>query len=99
MKIAVASTGNSTDAIISDQAGRAPYYLIYENGNLVETVDNPFKFGGGAGFAVAKMLADKKVDMFVAAQFGGNMEGALTERGVNYMAASGTAEEALKSMG
>ncbi len=98
MKTAVASTGKTVDSLISDQAGRAEYYLIYEDGNLVETIDNPFKVGGGAGFAVVKMLADKKVDTVLAGRFGVNMEEALKERGLNFNIADGTAEEAIESM-
>ena len=64
-------------------AGRAPYFLIYEDGKLVKTIKNPFAVGGGgAGFAVAKMLKDENVDAVVAGHYGENMSGALKEKGV-----------------
>ncbi len=37
MRIAIASTNENPDSEISNQAGRAPYWLIYENEKLIET--------------------------------------------------------------
>lgn len=95
MKIAIATIGKKQDAEVSKRAGRAPYYLIFnEEGELIETILNPFAFGGGgAGFAAAKMLADKAVDVFIAGAVGGNMSGALDERGVKYFKRTGTAKK------
>jgi predicted Fe-Mo cluster-binding NifX family protein len=83
MKIAIASTGKTEDSDVSEVSGRAPYYLVFEDGRLVKTIKNPFAVGGGgAGFGVAKMLADEHVELVVAGKFGGNMEGALKEKGL-----------------
>lgn len=83
MKIAISSSGKDENSEISPVAGRAPYFLIYEDGKLVKTIKNPFAIGGGgAGFAVAKMLADEKVDLVIAGHFGENMIGALEEKGI-----------------
>ena len=83
MKIAIASYGKSEDSEISSVAGRAPYFLIYENKELVKTIKNPFAIGGGgAGFAVAKMLADEGVKKIVSGHFGEKMLKALEERGI-----------------
>lgn len=38
MKIALASIEDNTTAEIALQAGRAPFYLIFENGTLIETI-------------------------------------------------------------
>jgi len=96
MKIAVAALKKSENSPISGQAGRAPFFLIFDDtGALVETVNNPFRVGGGgAGFGVAKMLADKEVTTIVAEKFGGNMIGALQERGIEGFETSGSAAEA-----
>jgi len=97
MKIAIATLGKDENSDISERAGRAPYYLIFdENGKLLETVKNPFGMGsGGAGFGVAKMLGDKGVDTVVAGKFGGNMVMAMKERGFEYYEAKGKPKEAL----
>ncbi len=97
MRIAVASVGKEESSEISQQAARAPYYLIFEDGKLSETLENPFAVGGGgAGFAVAKMLADRGVKRVVAGKFGPNMAGALKERGVEHMEMSGKVSDALE---
>ncbi|MBN1494484.1 hypothetical protein JW911_01960 [Candidatus Peregrinibacteria bacterium] len=100
MKIAVAATTKNKDSNVSDMAGRAPYYLIFdEKSNLIETINNPFCFGsGGAGYSVAKMLADKKINIVVAGKFGYNMTEALNERELKYYEKSGNIIDALKEI-
>ena len=90
MKIAIASEGKNEDSEISQRGGRAPYYLIFEDKKLIESIKNPFATGsGGAGFSVAYMLADKKVDLVVAGKVGGNMVSALKEKGIKFKEESG----------
>ena len=100
MKIAIATVDKKEDAEISERGARASYYLIFsEKGELVEAMSNPFAVGGGgAGFAVAKMLADKGVDVFAVGVIGGNMSGALEERGIRYYEKSGTAKQAAREI-
>ena len=88
--IAIASEGEDENAEISMRAGRAPYYMIYEGKKLVEKLKNPFSVGGGgAGWSVAYMLSEKKVDKVIAGRFGPNMEFALKEKGVKFEEISG----------
>ncbi|MBN2585218.1 hypothetical protein JXA59_01025 [Patescibacteria group bacterium] len=96
MKIAVAASNKSGAAEVSPMGARAPFYLLFnEKGELSEALPNPFAVGGGgAGFAVAKMLANKEVDVVIAGDFGPNMVGALEERGLKHSEASGDAKEA-----
>ncbi len=85
MKIAIASIEDDATAEIALQAGRAPFYLIFENDESVETIKNPFSVGGGgAGLGVAKMLADKGINKVIAGKFGDKMIVALQERGVDF---------------
>ncbi len=85
MRIAIASEGKNEDSEISQKGGRAPYYLIFENKKLVEIIKNPFATGsGGAGFSVAYMLADKKVNLVIGGKVGGNMVSALKEKGIDF---------------
>lgn len=100
MKIAIASLGKNQQSQISNQAARAPYYLIFnEKGELLETIKNPFSVGGGgAGFAAAKMLADKEINLVIANNFGQNMIGALEERGLKFEEKSGSIEDIIKTL-
>lgn len=100
MLIAIATIKNKMASQVSPQAGRAPFYLIFnDQGKLLETIKNPFAVGGGgAGFGVAKMLADKNVDLVIAGKFGPNMASALEERGVKFKEKQGTVEEVLKEV-
>jgi predicted Fe-Mo cluster-binding NifX family protein len=84
MRIAVAALKKKETSEIATQAGRAPFYLVFdESGTLVHTFKNPFsRGGGGAGFGVAKMLADNGIDTVVAGKFGQNMRDAFKERGL-----------------
>lgn len=85
MKIAVAAEGPQPEAEVSQRGGRAPYYLIFEDGQLSETVKNPFAAGsGGAGFSVAYMMAEKEVGLVLAGRLGGNMVEALESKGIGY---------------
>ena len=85
MKIAVASEGKNKDSEISQRGGRAPYYIIFKDKKIIETIKNPFATGsGGAGFSVAYMLADKKVNLLVSGKIGRNMESALKEKEIKF---------------
>lgn len=84
MRVAIASTGDNENSEMSPIAGRAPYYLIYENKKLVKAIKNPFAVGGGgAGFGVAKMLKDENVNLVISGHFGENMINALKDKGIN----------------
>ncbi|RLG21447.1 hypothetical protein DRN74_02700 [Candidatus Micrarchaeota archaeon] len=98
MKVAIASEGRDENSMVSNIGGRAPYYLIFEDGKLVEVISNPFRIGGGgAGFSVARMLADRGVNKVIAGRMGPNMRAALLERGVKAVELSGiTVKQALE---
>lgn len=94
MKVAIAALSKEADATISTQAGRAPYYLLYEEGKLVETWKNPFGAGGGgAGWSVAAKMKEMGVGKVIAGKFGGNMETALREAGIAFEIKEGKVED------
>ncbi len=82
MKIAIASDGKDESSKVSEVTGRAPYFLIYENGKLIETISNPFKIGGGAGFSIAQMLYKKGVELVISGKFGSNVLNFFKEKGL-----------------
>lgn len=85
MKIAIASEGPKTDSSVSAVAGRAPYFLLFEDRELVEVVENPFtELAGRVGQSITELLADKNVDEVLAAQFGPKMEHAMQEFEISY---------------
>ncbi len=95
-RIAIASEGKDMNSEISLRGARAPYYLIFENKKLIETIKNPFALGsGGAGWSVAYMLADKKVDLVYAGRLGPNMEFALKEKKIKFKEMSGDISKAI----
>ena len=98
MKVAIASNGKDENAKVSEKSGRAPYYLIFENGKLAKVVKNPFRIGGGgAGFGVAEMLSDEKVEMVVSGKFGPNITGVFESKGIQFKKMSNiTVKEALE---
>jgi len=99
MKIAIASDKKEIDSEISERGGRAPYYLIFHNNKLIETIKNPFAVGGGgAGWSVAYMLADKKVDLVIAGRIGPNMKTALKQKKIKFKEITGSIKTALKSL-
>jgi len=83
MRIAVAADRPVVDSPVCPTAGRAPYYLVFDNNSLLKTIKNPFaRGGGGAGFGVAHLLAEEGVDIIVAGRIGDNMRSALEEKGI-----------------
>jgi predicted Fe-Mo cluster-binding NifX family protein len=100
VKIAIAALQKGKESEISAQAGKSPLYLIFnERGELLEELKNPFTVGGGgAGFGVAKMLADREVDAVAAGKFGANMTDALRERGIRAYEMKGVVRDALETI-
>jgi len=100
MKIAIAVISKKQDSEISSQGGRAPYYLLFdEKEEFLEIISNPFTIGGGgAGIAVAKMLADKNVDVVIAGAIGANMASALEKKGIEHYEKQGIATVTLKEV-
>ena len=93
MKLAIASEGKTKESEISERGGRAPFYLIFEDKKLIEAIKNPFATGGGgAGWSVAFMLADKKVNKVIAGRIGPNMITALEQKNIKFQEASGKVE-------
>ena len=85
MLIAIAAVDDNIQAQISLEGGRAPYYLIFKDGELDEVWSNPMRSGGGgAGIGVASIMVEKGINKLVAGKIGANMAEVLAEGGVEY---------------
>jgi predicted Fe-Mo cluster-binding NifX family protein len=95
---AVAAEGESSDAQVSVQAARCPWFLLFDvQGNLVEAVANPHqRASGGAGPQAADFLAGKGIQTVIAGEFGPKMTGALKRNGISYRTATGTVADAVR---
>ena len=100
MKIAVASTGPAKDSAISQQAGRALFFLLFDDkGNLFETVENPAKDKSrNAGPSAASFLADKGVTLVIAGDFGTKMKQVLEEHHIKYIEKIGVADNVVQTI-
>lgn len=94
---AVAAEGDTAEAAVSNQAARAPYFLLFdEQGELVEALANPYReTAGGAGPLVAGFLAEKGIRTFIAAETGPRMEAVLHKSGIEIRTATGSAASAV----
>ena len=98
--IAVATDDSGPEAIVSEKAGRAAYFLFFdESGNFLTTEKNPFAdIPGGAGPKVAGFLADKGVSLVLAGEFGTKMERALGSYKIKYISQKGVAREVIQAV-
>jgi predicted Fe-Mo cluster-binding NifX family protein len=98
-KIAVAANDKIPGASVSSQAGRSPFFLLFdEKGKLAETITNPYKEEGSSGIAVADFLAGKGVTIVVAEGFGDRIVQVMKSKGIRAVAFKGSAEEAIKKV-
>lgn len=97
MKIAVSSSGKTLESKVDERFGRAPFFLIIEDG-LSEIIENPnLSAEGGAGIQTAQMLADKGVEAVIAGSFGPKAYQTLDAAGIRMYSGSGmTVSEALE---
>ena len=98
-RIAVASSGKTEKASVSDRAARCPYYLIFDSkGELIEVVDNPYAdASGGAGPSAANFLAKTGVTMIIAGNFGSKMTNVLKNNGITPFGFKGSVGDAVKT--
>jgi len=94
-KILVATKEKSSEAAVSDKAGLAPYFLIFdEKGNLVETIDNPFKGKNEAGKLMLGFLVEKGVTAIIGRDYCGDIIDILKNKGITAYNFEGSAAEA-----
>ncbi len=99
-KYAVASNGAAKEANISDQAARAPFYLLFDrSGNLLEALRNPFSdTAGRAAPQAAQFLAEAGVTTLIAERFGHKLVSELISKEIGHLESKGSVESAIKSL-
>jgi predicted Fe-Mo cluster-binding NifX family protein len=95
--VAVAANGKTASASVSSQAGRSPFFLLFDKqGILVEAVDNPYKDARNAGIPALEFLASKGVNVLVAEGFGSRIVEVMTSKGMRPVEFRGNARDAVK---
>ncbi len=84
MKIAIPSKSKTKESEIYTRSGRAPYFLIFQNGEFIKALENPYAQGEqrGVGPRVAKLLLEEGVEKVIAQEIGPNMKLFLEDNGV-----------------
>jgi len=100
VNIAVAAKTDTEFSKISDKAGRAPFFLIFDgSGAFIKAIKNPAQYQqGGASSRVTTLLKKESVKTFIAVKFGAKMENNLKAAGIEYLEHSGTAKEVVESI-
>jgi len=95
--IAIAANSKVISASVSNQAGRSPYFLFFDNkGTLVEAVDNPYKDAGSAGIPTLDFLVSKGAKVVVAESFGSKIVEVMKDKGLRPVEFKGSAGDAVK---
>ncbi len=99
-RIVVAGEDRAITSRISKVAARAPYFHFFDKqGNLLQTLQNPYaEAGGGAGPKTAAFLVEKEANLIVAGKFGKKMKNALKADDMQYIERQGVVIDAVKEL-
>ncbi|MEA3468063.1 MAG: NifB/NifX family molybdenum-iron cluster-binding protein [Thermodesulfobacteriota bacterium] len=100
MKIAVPATGSEKNALISEETGRAPFFLFFDSkGHFLEAMKNPARDqSGGISRTVVALLSDKGVNIIIAGSIGDKMKRTLTVHNIEIVYKTGTADDTVKAI-
>ena len=98
-KTAIAAVGEDENAEISDIAGRAPYFLLFDGeGNFLKSIKNPaLNMRGGASSEVVRLLIKESCKTMIAGQFGNKMQSQLDANDITYYQQKGNAKNAIET--
>jgi len=95
--IAIAASGKTLSASVSNQAGRSPFFLLVDRqGALVGALDNPYKDAGNAGIPTLDFLVGKGVNVLVAESFGSRIVEVMKDKGIRPIEFKGIAKDAVR---
>jgi predicted Fe-Mo cluster-binding NifX family protein len=99
--IAVAAVEANENSEISEVAGRAPYYLIFDqNGVFLKSIENTGQSSRrGSSSAVVDLLLRESCKTVIAGQFGGKMNSQLKANQIESYERTGIAKDVIKSLG
>lgn len=99
-RIAIATVSDHVGSDISEVAGRAPYYLLFDrNGVFLRSLINSSQNqGSGASSRVVNMLIKESVKTVVAGNFGDKMTGQLKANKIEYHIRAGIARDILETI-
>jgi predicted Fe-Mo cluster-binding NifX family protein len=84
MKVAITSTGNSSDSLMDPRFGRCAFFAIYDRSTkTLDFIENPNKeASGGAGPATLNLIAEQGVQQVIAPAFGKKVKPLMEELGL-----------------
>jgi predicted Fe-Mo cluster-binding NifX family protein len=97
--IAVAAVEETANSQISEIAGKAPYYLIFdEKGILLQSIKNPAQNSRrNSSSLVVDFLVQKSCKTVIAGKFGTKMQKQLKANNIQFYEHEGIAKEVLQS--
>ena len=98
-KIAIAAVSDSVNSEISKVAGRAPYFLLFdEKGVFIKSIKNSAQSRrGGASSVVVDLLKKESVKTIIAGQFGDKMVRQLKTNKIEYHEHAGVAKKIVET--
>ncbi len=84
MKIAITSTGQSTDSFVSEIFGRCSYFIVFDDQtkNTKAIVNSAENMEHGAGPKAAQIIINDDVKVVLTGAVGGNAEEVLKKAGI-----------------
>ncbi len=96
MKIVVTASGPSPDSPVDPRFGRAPYFVLYDDGEY-RVVENPASQAwGGAGIQAAQQVVSLGAKVVITGNVGPNAAQALRSAGIQVYMGTGTVREAVE---
>ncbi|AGF79732.1 hypothetical protein UWK_03205 [Desulfocapsa sulfexigens DSM 10523] len=96
-KIAVPANSSEKDSLISQEMGRAQYFLFFDDrGQFISALKNPASSQtGGISRTVITLLTDNQITTVIADSVGTKMKKALTDHNIELIKKSGAAQKAV----
>jgi len=98
--IAIATVEKNVTSKVSNQAGRAPYYLFFDRkGEFIKSEKNPAaKSRQGASAEVIDLLLKESCGIVIAGQFGNKMQNLLKQNNIKFYIKEGKADNVITTL-